>query len=83
MMSKRDLTPWFSGKVEPARVGVYERQLEEFNRFSYWDGNSWGCADWTPKAARSSAKAFGASAWQNAKWRGLASDPAKNTRGDK
>lgn len=43
-MSKRKTTNWFSGKVNPARQGVYQTKddaLPGFIYFNYWNGMTW------------------------------------------
>jgi hypothetical protein len=71
-MSKK-LTPWFPGDVKPARVGVYEKDLDDgVFKFSLWDGRKWRfCRESVGSALRQRER----SAWQWANWRGLASEP--------
>lgn len=75
MISK--VTEWFPGDVKPARKGVYERELNAANRFSYWNGEKWMSSGFTPAEAM---RHYGlVSDWQFKGWRGLASDPKKGT----
>lgn len=59
---KLAVTPWFSGSVKPVHIGIYERRLQGTTASFEWDGNQWR----TP---------IGPSAFQDAKWRGLAAKP--------
>lgn len=47
------LTPWFSGRERPGRIGVYERidESAELHDFSRWDGRRWMCGKDTPEKA--------------------------------
>lgn len=65
-----NLTQWFKGSVKPVHVGVYERYLR--HRFALWNGSRWCIGEYTPDDA---ARVRHRSAIQNARWRGLASDP--------
>lgn len=68
------LTPWFDGKVKPARPGMYQRQwLRGELRWSMWTGKHWGptCTSKCMAAHFST----GQSALQEAPWRGLAKKP--------
>lgn len=60
-------TRWFPGDIKPVHVGVYQN-----NRgwFKLWDGECWGFAHYSPKAAERG----GTYRWavQNPTWRGLA-----------
>ena len=47
------LTNWFSGKIKPAYVGVYERcSSYGFSHYSYWNGKSWKQMAFTPDKAQ-------------------------------
>lgn len=72
-MAKAKLTPWFPGYVKPARMGVYERQIEGRIVFSYWDGGYWGPSQYD----KDEAYYFrGLHSWfQTHPWRGLAEQP--------
>ena len=73
-MSKSKHTPWFPGSVKPARVGVYQRILDDPSAiyYSLWDGYIWRWSAIDPDTA---AKKADISAWLCATWRGLAQDP--------
>lgn len=49
----QQLTPWFSGRERPGRVGVYERIEEsiKLHDFSLWDGRRWMIGHATPEQA--------------------------------
>lgn len=42
-MKEQQLTGWIDGNLTPVRVGLYQRQYEGVNYYSYWDGVCWGC----------------------------------------
>ena len=73
---KAKLTPWFSGDVKPARIGVYERAYGNAKRrFNFYDGHCWMFGGDSPAGAdfyRSLESRAGP-----LPWRGLASDPSK------
>lgn len=72
------LTDWFAPSVLPARVGVYET-TSEGGSFQFWDGRVWRyCAGDAETAARSGYD-LGESSYQDGYWRGLASDPSKES----
>jgi hypothetical protein len=71
------LTPWFSGDVRPARKGVYERMGQIGVRYSHWNGAFWGLTLPTPEWALQNRNS--PSHHHHLRWRGLASDPAKDT----
>lgn len=73
--SKLKLTPWFSGDVKPAHVGVYERSdARGVTWYSGWNGAWWGAFDGSIERA---------GLWMNGprslhqdwRWRGLAEQP--------
>jgi len=73
-VSKPKLTPWFSGDVKPARVGVYERiPTPETYPYAYWNGRVWMCSAITERDAKNHRDI--SSSHQHDKWRGLASNP--------
>jgi hypothetical protein len=72
-----ELTPWFDGKVKPARPGVYQTALfqEEKERaekrYSRWTGHEWMDSMRSPLgAARTNLRGC-----QSKEWRGLAKKP--------
>jgi hypothetical protein len=72
--SAQPLTPWFSGKVKPARPGVYQRNTwgnKHNPTYSLWNGRYWGFSSRTPEGAVRRE----ASNLQNKPWRGLAQEP--------
>ncbi len=71
-MVEMKLTPWFPSTVQPARPGVYERDLPYPDQFSFWTGTCWLWSGRTPEQA---ADSLGASAIQYVRWRGLAEKP--------
>ena len=68
-------TPWFSHKVKPARLGVYEARAHSDDDGMYyarWDGGQWMAICTTPANAQvNSTPAL----WQDKPWRGLAQKP--------
>ncbi len=66
------VTPWFEPTAQPARPGVYERQVH-LAPFSHWDGSSWGLSGVNPLDAWRNR--FYGSLCQDARWRGLAEEP--------
>ena len=66
------LTPWFKTSVNPVRVGVYQRKPNNVTLYSYWDGMSWYLGANTPYIAMLYYRDNCASAFQKAKWRGIA-----------
>ena len=64
-VSRMHRSPWFSGAVQPAHVGYYDRKCFTFT--SYWDGKVWR---WHhgPTAAKMAS--------QNVEWRGLVDGPS-------
>lgn len=68
-------TRWFKPPVNPARVGVYEREASLFtDPFSYWDGRNWMESRRTPEMAFA-YRNRGKSINQDLAWRGLAKKP--------
>lgn len=63
------MTAWFPGAVAPVRRGVYERQVR-LAPYSYWDGRRWGMS--SQSAENAWRNRCMPSAWQGARWRGLA-----------
>jgi hypothetical protein len=75
-MSKKKLTPWFPGNVNPTRVGIYERKWKLLGQhYALWDGFGWSLSfegidnPLLLRAKRSDAAA------KNLPWRGLAHPP--------
>jgi hypothetical protein len=81
-MRKPKLSPWISGRIKPALVGVYERAVADTfsGRYSYFDGKRWGVSHYTPALAERNKSI--SSTWQNLKWRGLA-ESASNENGQR
>lgn len=84
-MTKK-LTPWFSGTVKPARVGVYERDYGQQanpdlgSQYQFWDGVNWLYGASTPESTMRVVAARGPTASQlpsrvERDWRGLAEEP--------
>jgi hypothetical protein len=77
MTKQPKLTRWFSRRVKPIRVGVYETkvlpQLDSTPDFQYWDGRVWGCVSADPEQAYARKRLEGY--FQNVPWRGLAVKP--------
>jgi hypothetical protein len=74
------LTPWFSGDVKPVRAGPYEREYPmkgNLPDYSLWNGDAW-CYGRTGSVSNAAAETQ-ISPMQNLPWRGLASDPAKES----
>ena len=73
------LTPWFSVRNQPVRVGVYERDHQDGRPtcFQHWNGEWWSVFGETPGIANG-RKHF-KSAYQHGTWRGL----TKPTKGAK
>lgn len=69
MTEKR--TPWFNGNVQPARIGVYERQYPCGVYYNYWDGRYWHLGVRVPHMAAQQLR----SSCQLLSWRGLAQEP--------
>jgi hypothetical protein len=65
----RAVTAWFEPTAQPARPGVYERQVR-LAPYSYWDGLAWGMSSQTPATAARNRRVE--SLRQDARWRGLA-----------
>lgn len=76
------LTKYFSAKIKPALVGVYDRNdkgtfmYNGMPNYSYWDGSRWGVSCITVKGAHGERNIR--SSEQNLPWRGLAEDPSKS-----
>lgn len=73
------LTPWYPGDVQPARPGVYERNLDMSTpRYAKWDGEHWYVSKPDPQAA--SHEGWLSSATQSGvPWRGHANPPIPQT----
>lgn len=69
---KPKLTPWFPGKLLPARKSVYERKIEGHISYSFWDGRYWMFMNAFCNIA---ANEVMISCWQKSQWRGLAVKP--------
>ena len=66
------LTNWFSGKIKPAYVGVYERcSSYGFSHYSYWNGSVWKQMAFTPEKAEQLSWDDD-SFFQTLEWRGVA-----------
>lgn len=77
-MSKKQpkLTPWFPGDVNPARIGVYEKDFGCANDYQYWDGSRWHYGDNTPeKTVKKLTVRSAAFIPSSRPWRGLAVKP--------
>ena len=67
-------TPWFSPKVKPVHVGLYERKVKDFGSpWSFWNGEYWGGWGGTPMIAVENKRHK--SSRQDWQWRGLATKP--------
>ena len=77
--TKPAVTEWFPGHIKPVRVGVYQLESGSRNEIGYqlWDGKGWGFWCRSPAEAERDAGQYAADDFQNDRWRGLASDPAK------
>ena len=66
-------TPWFSGDVKPARVGVYQRLYFTAPKpvYCHWDGANWGMPEINRARYAPTTNAGGISGHQNKPWRGL------------
>jgi hypothetical protein len=74
-----ELTPWFDGRVVPARPGVYIRELGIRGAdYAYWTGKKWWAARSTPAYA-ACARCNSGFQISLMRWRGLAS-PSKQTK---
>jgi hypothetical protein len=66
-------TPWFDGRVKPARAGVY--QLMSGTRstvgYQYWDGHRWSVWRLTPKEAEKHKGLSADPMYHDDDWRGL------------
>ncbi len=64
-------TPWYPSKTKPVRVGVYEVQVKELTNemFSYWNGKTWGWAEYSLQDAEKYKHNVGGN--QEKVWRGL------------
>lgn len=71
MSKKQKLTPWFPGRVKPARIGLYQRDYEDntcTDMPDFWDGKNWIlCVEFGEK--------IGPATSQRRPWRGLAVKP--------
>lgn len=68
------LTPWFSVKEPPVRVGVYERYHDDDGPSCWqrWNGQYWGPVEFDAKRA-ASAEDF-RSCYAFGQWRGISKD---------
>jgi hypothetical protein len=66
-----NLTSWYSGTQKPARIGVYERLVDErgYVQYNYWTGLRWAIGGHSPDDAMKYSRI--ASNYQNVAWRGL------------
>lgn len=74
------LTDWFDGDLVPRHVGVYKRAYPA-GPYSCWDARQWRLDAATPGDA---ARQLEPSAYQQVRWRGLASpsgEPCETCRG--
>jgi hypothetical protein len=67
--ARQKRTPWFPGKVKPARPGVYERMFESVSSFALWTGRKWMVSHFSP--ARAAAEDLPSTLQEAASWRGL------------
>lgn len=76
-------TPWFSGLESPARIGVYERKLYEYNRreafvvYALWNGAEWHLGRSTPEEAQAERMI---SLTRIRPWRGLLKEDADESQ---
>jgi len=71
------LTPWFSGDVQPVRPGVYLREWPHRALYAEWTGHQWMRSASTVRAA-TRQREVSMSLW-GIRWRGLAADPKAGT----
>lgn len=65
------LTDWYSGKLKPAYIGVYERRSSYgFSHYSYWNGKEWKQMAFTPSKAEE-LQWDDCSFFQTLEWRGV------------
>ena len=65
------LTDWYSGKIKPTRIGVYERRSSYgFSHYSYWTGKAWKQMAFTPDKAQELSWDDD-SYFQTLEWRGI------------
>jgi hypothetical protein len=76
-VKKAKLTPWFSGDIDPHRVGVYQRYLYGRKSVTYarWDGKKWKAASANIDVASRASYVSGFQRDMQIKWRGLAENP--------
>lgn len=78
MNNYKATTPWFSGRISPAYVGVYERRYTRVSgkvtNYAYWDGSFWYEARTTPGMAVL-AKTWSIFQKDRFEWRGLSKRP--------
>lgn len=67
-------TPWFSGRVKPVRIGVYQRLAYGVKDYSFWNGEFWcfGCNE-LQLAGCPSARRLRSGIQEDHNWRGLVS----------
>jgi hypothetical protein len=74
--ARQKRTPWFPGKVKPARPGVYERMFESgHSYFALWTGRKWMVSYFSP--ARAAAEDMPSPLQEAASWRGLTQQAAE------
>ena len=74
-MVDQKMSRWFSSEEKPWEIGVYERELDYPNQFSYWNGVFWCLASRSPEQADELHTQERPSAMQDERWRGLAEKP--------
>lgn len=68
---ERERTAWYPPNVNPARVGIYERDIDTIGvRWAYWNGRFWG--GFANEVTHAVANRHSPTAHQVAPWRGLA-----------
>lgn len=68
---ERERTGWYPPQVNPARVGIYERDLGTIGiRWAYWNGSFWG--GFANEVRNAVANRHSPTAHPVAPWRGLA-----------
>ncbi len=75
MKKQPKVTPWFSGRTKPSRIGVYQRRNNHGNVFFYhFDGKDWlyGGSSLPGQAIA----AYKPSPEQTLQWRGLTAKAA-------
>jgi hypothetical protein len=63
------LTPWFSGKQKPVRVGLYQRDIRGIVVYAWWNGHVWSLGDKSKRRVLSFKRH--SSYHQDLDWRGV------------